>query len=401
MRETLPASYPGIRFAFPPADIVSQILNFGLPAPIDVQILGANRKDNQTYATKLLKRIALVTGVADARIQQAFNYPTLKVDVDRTLAGYVGVTEKDVAQNLQDVLAGSIQTAPTFWLNPKTGVSYPIAAQTPQYWATTLSQLENVPVSVGPDKQILGGIATIKRGVSDAVVSHYAVQPVIDIFATNAGRDLGAVANDIQKILDETANQLPPGTRVVMRGQVQTMSYAYSQLFVGIALAVVLIYLLIVVNFQSWSDAFVIICALPAALAGIVWMLFITRTTLSVPALTGGIMCMGVATANSILVISFARERLATGADPLTAAMEAGFTRFRPVLMTALAMIIGMAPMALSAEQNAPLGRAVIGGLLFATVATLFLVPAIFRLVHERQLRAFKESPSGLTQEAR
>ena len=401
LRAKLPQAYPGFTFSFPPADIVSQILNFGLPAPIDVQILGANRKGNQEYATNLLKRIALVTGVADAHIQQASNYPTLKVDVDRTLAGYVGVSEKDVAQNLQDVLAGSTQTAPTFWLNPKTGVSYPIAAQTPQYWSTTLSQLENVPVSTGVEKEILGGIATIKRGVSDAVVSHYAIQPVIDIYATNSGRDLGGVANDIQNILDETANELPPGSHVVMRGQVQTMSYAYNQLFVGIGLAVVLIYLLIVVNFQSWSDAFVIICALPAALAGIVWMLFITRTTLSVPALTGGIMCMGVATANSILIVSFARERLAAGADPFKAAMEAGFTRFRPVLMTALAMIIGMAPMALSAEQNAPLGRAVIGGLVFATVATLFLVPAIFRLIHERQFRAVPESSPGLPQEAR
>ena len=348
----------------------------------------------------LLKRVALVTGVADARIQQAFNYPTIHVDVDRTMASYVGVSEKDVAQNLQDVLAGSIQTAPTFWLNPKTGVSYPIAAQTPQYWATTLSDLENVPVSVGSNKQILGGIATIRRGVSDAVVSHYAVQPVIDIFATNDGRDLGAVSADIQKIIDETVNQLPPGARVVVRGQVQTMGYAYGQLFTGIALAVVLIYLLIVVNFQSWSDAFVIICALPTALAGIVWMLFVTHTTLSVPALTGAIMCMGVATANSILVIAFARERLADGADPLTAALEAGFARFRPVLMTALAMIIGMVPMALSAEQNAPLGRAVIGGLISATVATLFLVPSIFRLVHERETRPVSEPMSGIGVEA-
>ena len=400
LREKLPQDYPGFTFSFPPADIVSQILNFGLPAPIDVQIFGPNLGANQGYATMLLKRVALVTGVADARIQQAFNYPTLHVDVDRTMASYVGVSEKDVAQNLQDVLAGSIQTAPTFWLNPKTGVSYPIAAQTPQYWATTLSDLENVPVSVGSNKQILGGIATIRRGVSDAVVSHYAVQPVIDIFATNDGRDLGAVSADIQKIIDETADQLPPGARVVVRGQVQTMGYAYGQLFTGIALAVVLIYLLIVVNFQSWSDAFVIICALPTALAGIVWMLFVTHTTLSVPALTGAIMCMGVATANSILVIAFARERLADGADALTAAIDAGFTRFRPVLMTALAMIIGMAPMALSAEQNAPLGRAVIGGLISATVATLFLVPSIFRLVHERETRRVSEPMSGIGVEA-
>ena len=284
LREKLPQDYPGFTFSFPPADIVSQILNFGLPAPIDVQIFGPNLGANQGYATMLLKRVALVTGVAYVRIQQAFNYPTLHVDVDRTMASYVGVSQKDVAQNLQDVLAGSIQTAPTFSVNPKTGVSYPIAAQTPQYSATTLSDLENVPVSVGSNKQILGGIARIRRGVSDAVVLHYAVQPVIDIFATNDGRDLGAVSADIQKIIDETASQLPPGARVVVRGQVQTMGYAYGQLFTGIALAVVLIYLLIVVNFQSWSDAFVIICALPTALAGIVWMLFVTHTTLLVSA---------------------------------------------------------------------------------------------------------------------
>ena len=296
------------------------------------------------------ERIARIPGIADPRIQQAFNAPTFNVDVDRTRAQIVGVSERDVAQNLQDTLAGSIQTAPTFWLNPRNGVSYPIVAQTPQYWVSSLSNLENIPASQGSDKQILGGVATIKRGVSHAVVSHYAVQPVIDIFATNNERDLGAVAADIQKILDETANEAPTGSTVVVRGQVQTMTYAYQQLFVGIALAIVLIYLLIVVNFQSWLDPFVIVSALPTALAGIVWMLFVTRTTLSVPALTGAIMCMGVATANSILVVSFARDRLAEGADAATAAIDAGFTRFRPVLMTALAMIIGMAPMALSAR---------------------------------------------------
>ena len=394
MRETLPQQFPGTTFAFLPADIVTQILNFGLPAPIDVQIIGSKLEANRAYAEKILPRIARVPGVADARIQQAFNAPTFNVDVDRTRAQIVGVSERDVAQNLQDTLAGSIQTAPTFWLNPKNGVSYPIVAQTPQYWVSSLSNLENIPASQGSDKQILGGVATIKRGVSNAVVSHYAVQPVIDIFATNNDRDLGAVAADIQKILDDTASEAPPGSTVVVRGQVQTMTSAYQQLFVGIALAVVLIYLLIVVNFQSWLDPFVIVSALPTALAGIVWMLFITRTTLSVPALTGAIMCMGVATANSILVISFARERLAEGADATTAAIDAGFTRFRPVLMTALAMIIGMAPMALSAELNAPLGRAVIGGLVCSTIATLLFVPAVFRLVHERRpSRAHEPAP--------
>jgi multidrug efflux pump subunit AcrB len=386
MREQLPSQFPGTTFAFLPADIVTQILNFGLPAPIDVQIIGSKIEANRAYADKVLAKIARIPGIADARIQQAFNAPTLDVDVDRTRAELVGVSERDVAQNLQNALAGSIQTAPTFWLNPKNGVSYPIVAQTPQYWVRSLSNLENIPASQGSsDKQILGGVAAIKRNVSNAVVSHYAVQPVIDIFATNNDRDLGAVAADIQKILDDTAKEAPPGSTIVVRGQVQTMTSAYQQLFIGIALAVVLIYLLIVVNFQSWLDPFVIITALPTALAGIVWMLFITHTTLSVPALTGAIMCMGVATANSILVVSFARERLAEGADAATAAIDAGFTRFRPVLMTALAMIIGMGPMALSAELNAPLGRAVIGGLVFATVATLLFVPAVFRLVHERK----------------
>jgi multidrug efflux pump subunit AcrB len=401
MREQLPRQFPGTSFAFLPADIVTQILNFGLPAPIDVQVIGSKVAENRAYADKLLARIARVPGVADARIQQAFNAPTFQVDVDRTRAQIVGVSERDVAQNLQNALAGSIQTSPTFWLNPKNGVSYPIVAQTPQYWVRSLSNLENIPASQGStDKQILGGVASIKRNVSNAVVSHYAVQPVIDIFATNNDRDLGAVAADIQKILDDTAKEAPPGSTVIVRGQVQTMTYAFSQLFVGIALAVVLIYLLIVVNFQSWLDPFVIITALPTALAGIVWTLFITRTTLSVPALTGAIMCMGVATANSILVVSFARERLAQGADAATAAIDAGFTRFRPVLMTALAMIIGMGPMALSAELNAPLGRAVIGGLIFATVATLLFVPAVFCLVHERSPKTASAPVTHLPAEA-
>jgi multidrug efflux pump subunit AcrB len=401
MREQLPSQFPGTTFAFLPADIVTQILNFGLPAPIDVQIIGSKIEANRAYADKVLAQIARIPGIADARIQQAFNAPTLDVDVDRTRAELVGVSERDVAQNLQNALAGSIQTAPTFWLNPKNGVSYPIVAQTPQYWVRSLSNLENIPASQGSsDKQILGGVAAIKRNVSNAVVSHYAVQPVIDIFATNNDRDLGAVAADIQKILDDTAREAPPGSTIVVRGQVQTMTSAYQQLFIGIALAVVLIYLLIVVNFQSWLDPFVIITALPTALAGIVWMLFITHTTLSVPALTGAIMCMGVATANSILVISFARERLAEGADAATAAIDAGFTRFRPVLMTALAMIIGMGPLALSAELNAPLGRAVIGGLVFATVATLLFVPAVFRLVHERKPRRASEPAPSFPAEA-
>ncbi|HEY1943442.1 MAG TPA: efflux RND transporter permease subunit [Roseiarcus sp.] len=398
LRERLPPEFPGSSFAFLPADIVTQILNFGLPSPIDVQVIGHNLDANRAYADKLLRRVAKVSGVADARIQQAFNAPTLNVLVDRTRASQVGLTERDVATSLQDTLAGSIQTAPTFWLNPKNGVSYPIVAQSPQYWVDSLSGLESVPASQGDSRQLLAGVATVKRSFGDAVVSHYAVQPVIDIFASNHERDLGAVSRDIEAILKETAKDAPPGSTVTLRGQTSTMTSAFSQLFAGLALAVVLIYLLIVVNFQSWLDPFVIVSALPTALAGIVWMLFATRTTLSVPALTGAIMCMGVATANSILVVSFARERLADGADALTAAIEAGFTRFRPVLMTALAMIIGMAPMALSAEQNAPLGRAVIGGLICSTVATLFFVPAVFRLVHAR--RGDAADPTSEAEEA-
>jgi multidrug efflux pump subunit AcrB len=385
LRETLPRQFPGATFSFLPADIVSQILNFGLPSPVDVQVIGPNGEKNLAYASELLRRIAMVSGVADPRIQQSANYPQFKVDVDRTLAAQLGLNEFDIAKSLQNTLSGSFAVAPTFWINPKNGVAYPIVAQAPQYSLDSVSALENVTASQKDQSQLLAGVAKITRSVGPSVVSHYAVQPVIDIFASNSGRDLGAVSADIQKIIDDAAKDRPPGSKVVLRGQTATMNSAYGQLFVGIGMAVVLIYLLIVVNFQSWVDPFVIVAALPAALAGIVWLLFLSGTTLSVPALTGAIMCMGVATANSILVISFARERLSEGDDPLTAAMAAGYTRFRPVLMTALAMIIGMAPMALSAEQNAPLGRAVIGGLICSTIATLLFVPALFRLVHERR----------------
>jgi multidrug efflux pump subunit AcrB len=386
MRERLPRLFPGTTFSFLPADIVSQILNFGLPAPVDVQVIGRDIVHNRVYAEKILKRIAQVSGVADARIQQVFDAPTLNVELDRSLAAEVGLTERSAANTLQDTLAGSFQTAPTFWLNPATGVSYPLVVQMPQYRINSIGDLNNVPLTAANGSfQLLGGLAKITRVPSAAVVSHYNVQPVIDIYAATHLRDFGGIATDIRRILEETGNEVPRGSVVVLRGQITTMTTAYSELFAGLAFAVVLIYLLIVVNFQSWLDPFVIITGLPAALAGIVWMLFVTNTTLSVPALTGAIMCMGVATANSILVVSFARERLQAGADGITAALESGFTRFRPVLMTALAMMIGMAPMALSADQNAPLGRAVIGGLLFATVATLFFVPVVFSLVHGKQ----------------
>jgi multidrug efflux pump subunit AcrB len=383
-----------VTFSFPPADIISQILNFGSPAPIDLQIRGNNLPQNFAFANKLLREIRRVPGVADARIQQSQANPTFAIDVDRTRAQLLGVTERDVTNSLVVNLAGSSQVAPTFWLNPQNQISYPIVMQTPQYKLDSLSSLENIPVSSsgGGSSQLLGGLATIRRGASNAVVSQYNIQPMVEIFATTQGRDLGAVAADIQKIVAAHAKELPKGSSTALLGQVQTMNSAFSGLLLGLLGAAVLIYLLIVVNFQSWSDPFVIITALPAALAGIVWMLFATHTTLSVPALTGAIMCMGVATANSILVVSFCRERLAEHGDAHLAALEAGFVRFRPVLMTALAMIIGMAPMALGlgegGEQNAPLGRAVIGGLIFATIATLFFVPVVFRIIHARHGRA-------------
>jgi multidrug efflux pump subunit AcrB len=390
LREQLPVAFPGLTFAFLPADIVNQILNFGAPAPIDLQIRGFNLNANFAYANKLLARIRRIPGIADARIQQSPNYPSYNVDVDRTRAQYVGLTERDVTNTLTVNLAGSSQVAPTYFLNPDTGVSYSIVMQTPQYKVDSLSALQTLPVtSGGPSAPILGGIANITRSVSNAVISQYDIQWLVQIYATTQGRDLGAIATEVNKVIADTKKDVPKGSSVFLLGQVQTMNSAFSGLLFGLLGAIVLVYLLIVVNFQSWSDPFVIITALPAALAGIVWMLFSTATTLSVPALTGAIMCMGVATANSVLVISFARERYDELGDPLAAAMEAGFVRLRPVLMTALAMIIGMLPMSLGlgegGEQNAPLGRAVIGGLIFATVATLMFVPVVFSMIHKKQ----------------
>ena len=390
LRTVLPQKFPGATFSFLPADIVSQILNFGLPAPIDVQVIGNNQKANYAYANDLLKRIRTVPGIADLRIQQVFNYPQINVEVDRTLAGEVGLTQRDVANSLLVTLSGSSQVQPNFWLNNENGVSYPIVAQMPQYRLDTISDLVNVPVTSSKTKtpQYLGGLAQITPGPSPGVVSHFNVQPVIDVYGAVQDRDLGAVAADIERILSDTRKGVPHGSYAVLRGQVTTMTGAYSQLLFGLAGAVLLVYLVIVVNFQSWLDPFIIITALPGALAGIIWMLFMTGTTLSVPALTGAIMCMGIATANSVLLVSFAREGLETGLDSVSAALEAGFTRLRPVLMTALAMIIGMVPMAFAlgegGEQNAPLGRAVIGGLTVATIATLFFVPTVFSVLHRR-----------------
>jgi multidrug efflux pump subunit AcrB len=399
LRVLLPQAFPGASFAFLPADIISQILNFGSPAPIDIQVAGPDQEANYRYAQTLLHRVQLIPGIADTRIQQATTYPQFTVSVDRTRANELGINEQDVTNSVVANLSGTSQVSPTYWLNPKNGVSYAVVAQTPQYNMNSLNDLGNLMVTgKSGGAQILGGLASIKRGVGDAVVSHYNIQPLYDIFATTQDRDLGAVAAHINRIVHDTASQLPKGSRVTVRGQVQTMNSAFMGLGFGLIGAIVLIYLLIVVNFHSWSDAFVIVTALPAALAGIVWMLFVTHTPLSVPALTGAILCMGVATANAILVVSFARERLAQTGDALIAAMEAGFTRFRPVLMTALAMIIGMLPMALGlgdgGEQNAPLGRAVIGGLLFATVATLLFVPVVFSLVHRNDKPPKDEPPA-------
>jgi multidrug efflux pump subunit AcrB len=399
LRLRLAEEYPGVTFAFLPADIVSQILNFGLPAPIDIQIMGNDIEGNRKFADALVQKVRYVPGTVDMRIQQAFDQPKLHIDVDRTKAGQVGFSERDVATNLLISLSGSFQTTPTFWLNPKNGVSYAIATQTPQYRLDSLQGLQNIPITggSGAPPQILGSLATIRRGVGLAVMSHYDIAPVIDIFGSVQGRDLGAVARDLDKIIEPSRKDLPRGSRLVVRGQVQTMRSSYIGLIGGLFFSILLVYLLIVVNFQSWLDPFIIISALPAALAGIAWFLFVTRTTLSVPALTGSIMCMGVATANSILVVSFAKEQLEEGKDAVTAALQAGFTRFRPVLMTAMAMMIGMVPMAFGlgegGEQNAPLGRAVIGGLLLATVSTLFFVPVFFSLLHgRRQARAARSA---------
>ena len=392
LRKVLPEAFPDTVFSFPPADIVSQILNFGAPAPIDIQIRGANLNANFEYANKLIKEIRRIPGVADVRIQQSAKSPAFEVNIDRSQAQNLGITPRDVTNNLVVNLAGSSQVAPTFWLNPANGVSYGVVMQTPQYNLDSLDALTNLPVgssNSSNSQAVLGGLSTIQRTNKNAVVSQYDIQPMVQINATTQDTDLGSVAREVRRAIAATEADLPKGTKVVLLGQVRTMEKAFSGLLWGLLGAVVLIYFLIVINFQSWRDPFVIVSALPAALAGIVWMLFATRTTLSVPALTGAIMCMGVATANSVLVISFARERLAQLGDPIAAALDAGFVRFRPVLMTALAMIIGMVPMALGlgegGEQNAPLGRAVIGGLMFATVATLVFVPLLFSMVHGRE----------------
>ncbi len=399
LRQGLPREFPGVEFFFQPADIVTQILNFGLPAPIDIQLIGPDMQTNYDIAEQISNRVRLVPGTADVHVQQLLDLPTLHLDIQRTRIAQVGMQARDVAQSVLVSLSGSFQTTPNFWLNPANGVSYQVAVQSPQYRVTSLQDLMYTPVNTpnNPNQQVLANLVQLSPVERAAVVSHYNVQPVIDVYVSTQGRDLGGVISDVNRVLQPFRQHLPRGTQMIVRGQVQTMRSSFIGLGVGLLAAIVLVYFLIVVNFQSWLDPFIIITALPGALAGICWMLLLTHTTLNVPSLTGAVMCMGVATANSILMISFARDRISAGIPAAQAALEAGYTRIRPVLMTALAMIIGMLPMSLGlgegGEQNAPLGRAVIGGLLFATVATLFFVPTVFAMIHgHREKKAQQRS---------
>lgn len=391
LRHAFKVHFPSVNFAFLPADIVGQILNFGQPADIDIQITGLRAEENRRYTKKLLHLIRHIPGVVDSRIRQSNQYPALFIETDRSRAKEMGFTQQDIGNNLMVSLSGAFQTAPNFWVDPSNNMNYQITTQTPQYNIDTIQDLLNTPImnlAMNSPPQILGAMATIHRIGVPLVVSHYNVQPMLDIFAGVDGRDMGSVGSDLNKILKETANQLPAGSQLFVRGQIATQQSTFSTLYFGLVFSIILIYMIIVINFQSWLDPFIIITALPGALAGIAWMLFLTHTPLSVPALTGAIMAMGVATANSILLVSFARANLAEGQTPTAAALQSGVTRLRPVLMTALAMILGMLPMALGlgdgGEQNAPLGRAVIGGLLFATFSTLFFVPTIFKMLHSR-----------------
>jgi CzcA family heavy metal efflux pump len=389
LREVLPQRFPGVEFFFQPADIVTQILNFGLPAPIDVQIIGTDMQSSYVIAQQIANKMRHIPGTADVHVQQLLSLPTLHMDIDRTRATQLGLTAGNVAQSVLVSLSGSFQTSPNFWLNPKNEVTYQLAVQSPQYRMTSMQDLMTIPVTSQQGPQLLSNLVQVYPVARAATVNHWNVAPVIDVYASTQDRDLGAVAADTDKVLHSFDGHLPRGTRIVVRGQVATMRSSFFGLGVGLVGAILLVYLLIVINFQSWLDPFIIIAALPGALAGICWFLLLTRTTLSVPSLTGAVMCMGVATANSILMVSFAREQLDEGIPAVKAAVAAGYTRMRPVLMTALAMVIGMVPMALGlgegGEQNAPLGRAVIGGLLFATVATLFFVPSVFAIFHGRR----------------
>jgi multidrug efflux pump subunit AcrB len=396
-RRRIHRDFAGVTASFPPAGIVAQILNFGLPAPFDLQIVGANTVANAQFANRLVDKIVRIPGAVDVRVQQPFDSPRINLTVDRTEASQLGITESQIANALLGALSGSTQTNPNFWVDPKNGVSYTINSQSPQYTINSLDALRAVPIlsntsassSPGAPTQILGNVVELTRSSEAPIVTHYNIQPVVEIFGASEGKDLGYVATEIQKVMDAAQKDLPKGSRMTLRGQVQTMRESFAGLIGGLIFAMLLVYLLMVVNFQSWTDPLIIISALPFALAGIVWALFITRTTLSVPALMGAIMCMGVGTANSVLVVTFAREQLQEHSDSFRSALQAGYARLRPVLMTAIAMVVGMVPMALGlgegGEQNAPLGRAVIGGLLFATVATLFFVPTVFSVVHRRR----------------
>jgi multidrug efflux pump subunit AcrB len=394
LRQLLPDRFPGTQFFFQPADIVSQILNFGMPSPIDVEVSGFNQPQNFIIAQRLANQIRRVPGAVDVHVQQSFDDPTIHLDIDRTRVQGMGLQSRDIAQNLLVSLSSSFQTAPVFWLDPKNGATYQVAVQTPQYKIDSMQSLTNTPITgslPGATPQVLANLVDTSSALRPAVVSHYNVMPLFNVYASADGRDLGAVSDDISGLIKGIEKDLPRGSHITVRGQVQTMQYSFIGLAVGLAGAIVLAYLLIVVNFQSWLDPFIIITALPGAFAGICWILLFTRTTLNVPSLIGAIMCMGVATSNSILVVTFAREQMSEGKSARQAALEAGFTRIRPVIMTALAMIIGMVPLAIGlgegGEQNAPLGRAVIGGLIFATFATLFFVPTVFAMIHGRRER--------------
>jgi multidrug efflux pump subunit AcrB len=393
LRDKLAARFPDMIFFFQPADIVTQVLNFGLPAPIDIQVVGHDPK-NQEIAQEISKRVAVIPGAVDVHLAQVLDYPELFVNVDRTKAQQIGLSQRDVASDVLVSLSSSFQTAPNFWLDPSNGVSYQVVTMTPQYRIPSIDALGRTPVTTPSVRrpQLLNNLSTVSRSTSAAMISHYNVQPTLDILASVQNRDLAGVASDVDKILADMKSKLPPGTSVTVRGQVQTMQASFSGLSIGLVFAAVLVYLLIVVNFQSWLDPFIIVAALPGALSGIIWMLFITQTTVSVPAMMGAIMTIGVAVANSILVITFAGDQWVSGKSAHDAALQAGQTRLRPVIMTATAMIIGMLPMSLGlgegGEQNAPLGRAVIGGLLVATFCTLFLVPVVYSLLHRKPPRA-------------
>jgi multidrug efflux pump subunit AcrB len=388
LRDVLPRRFPGVQFFFQPADIVTQILNFGAPAPIDVAIMGSNQRGNYLVAERLADDMRHIPGAVDVHVHQTFDLPTMRLDIDRARAQSMGMSARDVAQNVLVSLSSSFQTAPAFWLDPKNGVSYSVAVQTPQYRLDSVEALGNTSVGSGTGgaPQTLGNLVTRSMTTRPAEISHYNVQPMINVYAAVDGRDLGGVAGDVMARVKAVDKDLPSGSQIVLRGQVATMNSSFTGLALGLVGAIILAYLLIVVNFQSWLDPFVIIMALPGALAGIAWTLLLTHTTLNVPSFTGAIMCMGVATANSILLVSFAREQMGEGKTAREAALDAGFVRIRPVLMTALAMIIGMVPLAIGmgegGEQNAPLGRAVCGGLIFATIATLFFVPCVFSVIH-------------------